>query len=734
MNYNQNFQETYNQIQDTGNRLLKYLIELRRARLKEGDATHGLQSIEDDITKSWKALKEQKYQVAVIAAMKAGKSTFLNALIGADVLASESEACTVCRTDISPINVGQTPRLLEYQEGKQKPVLLVEGKAQEIRKTFLNRTHEIRKTNNVDGTTHFKLEHPIEAISQMPSLAGFKLVDTPGPNEWESASFNTVALKQTALEALRTSDAILFILDYTSFKDNTNYELLQDLIEKRSDFLTQNRGKIYFVLNKIDRKSEKDREIDEVIKDLKKTLMGFGIPKPIVYPVSAWKGLLAKLLKNQTATPEDKADFKNFFIAKYMEEDEDGEIIVPKMKKIAPKALQDSGITTIENAVIQTVVKNSGWNLLSDVLASFNKAAQSIELALNTDIQGWKLGFENLQQKIEEYKKNSDSARQKVAIIKKSVEEQKQILIIKFSQGVKQFAKKAKKELAIEINKVAKESKKNSPKQKEKTLWSILIETVELFSNNSESDPYKIRVKDKKKAEKVGQLINQYCTPIIHDFWLDTQDSLVREGTKIREDLVTKIQREIQAISDELSKYIGQSLELDINTNPIHFPKFEFSGIDARIKQQQEVFTKTKKETKKKSRCCKSDKVYEVDVEYQETVSYYEIDLQLTLQGIYKRIDEQVEINKGLLERVIQKQVAEDFWKAEKQINEYINRFQFQFDQLLKERATREIEAPEIIANLENEITKVSKYKHELISVQRTLDTWKPNTNFSSTM
>lgn len=81
MNYNQNFQQTYNQIQDSGNRLLNYLIELRASKLRKGDNTQGLQSIEDDISKNLQALKEQKYQVAVIAAMKAGKSTFLNSLV-----------------------------------------------------------------------------------------------------------------------------------------------------------------------------------------------------------------------------------------------------------------------------------------------------------------------------------------------------------------------------------------------------------------------------------------------------------------------------------------------------------------------------------------------------------------------------------------------------------------------------------------------------------------------------
>ncbi|HEY9294912.1 MAG TPA: dynamin family protein, partial [Phormidium sp.] len=209
------FQTIYERVNNTGNYLLKYLQELRTGRLKEGDDTKGLQSVEDEISKAIEALKAQKYQVAVIAAMKAGKSTFLNSLIGADVLASEAEACTVCRTDIRPIKDGQTPRLLEFREGERQPVVVAEGEAGEIRQKFLARTHEIRVNKNQDNTTRFELEHPIEAISQISSLAGFTLVDTPGPNEWETANFNTVYLKQTALEALRTCDAILFILDYT---------------------------------------------------------------------------------------------------------------------------------------------------------------------------------------------------------------------------------------------------------------------------------------------------------------------------------------------------------------------------------------------------------------------------------------------------------------------------------------------------------------------------------------
>ncbi|MEC4811833.1 MAG: dynamin family protein [Scytonema sp. PMC 1069.18] len=449
------FQSAHENIYNIGTSLLQYLQEVQAEHESEGDGTKGLKSLENEITKSLKALKEQKYQVAVIAAMKAGKSTFLNVLIGEDILATESEACTVCRTDIRPIHNCFVPRLLEYREGQKEPIVIVQGKAEEIRNKFLERTHTIRATKNFDRTIRFELEHPIEAISKLPSLSGFTLVDTPGPNEWESADFSTVELKKTALEALRTCDAILFILDYSSFKDNTNSELLQELLEQRKEALQDNTGKLYFILNKIDRKAEKDCPIDAVLEDLKQTLIGFGIPNPIVYPASAWQGLLSKLIQRKVANQEHKVDFKKFFLAQYIEEDEDGELYVPKIADAAIQALIDSNIPKIEESVIQTVVQNSGWNLLSNALNKLDKAAKAIEDILNTRISGWEIQLEALKQKVEEYKKRSELARKKVESVKESVEEQKKILIEGFSQGIWRFADSAKDKIEEEILKVS---------------------------------------------------------------------------------------------------------------------------------------------------------------------------------------------------------------------------------------------------------------------------------------
>ena len=389
-----------------------------------------------------------------------------------------------------------------------------------------------------------------------------------------------------------------------------------------------------------------------------------------------------------------------------------------------------------------------------------------------------------MKKKIEEYKKRSDNARSKVENVKKSVDRQKQILINGFSQGIDIFAEETKAEIQYQIDQIAEsQSTKSATTQKVKAhrspvtktsqsidwgdfgdivadvgggilelfskglgsifrssvkggtflLQSLSKETPQVFDSSSDyiseipkiSDPYIIRVRSKSEAQKISKTINESCASLIQKFWLDTQDTLVRDGTNIREKLALKIENDIQEISNELSDYLGKELQVKLNINKIQFPKFEFPGIDARIKQQQEVFKRTKPEEKKK--CCSDETYYTgVDVEYQDRQDFYEVDLRQTTQLIQQKIDEQVLNNRELLQRVIEKQIADDFKKAEQQINEYIKKFQDDFDSLLKERETKESESAKIINRLNLQKEKLKEYLQELISIRQSLNTWKP--------
>ena len=766
------FQTAHDNIYKTGTQLLKYLQEIREGRRSEGNDGEGLQSIENSLNKGLEALQAQKYQVAVIAAMKAGKSTFLNAVIGADVLASETAACTICRTDVVHIDAKQVPRLLEYRKGQRQPVIITEGDAGDIQQKFLVRTREIRERGNPDNTVRFEIEHPIEVVSTLSSLSGFTLVDTPGPNEWESTNFDAVALKQAALEALRTCNVILFVLNYAAYRDNAVSDLFKEVVHNRQELLAENKGKIYFILNKVDQKTEKDREISDVIKDLERDLASFGFPEPIIYPASSRQGLLAKLINRGEATKSQEKDFENFFSAKYAEQDENGRRVIPLSLEIAPRALEDSGIPSIQKIVIQTITQNSGWNLLNDVLRILDKTVKDIEENLNIQINGWTTEFETLKQIVKEYHKKSEYTKNSLELVKKSVKEKEQELIGQFKRGINIFAENAKSEIQKEVARIAESravviTESNNEEKAEiipstnipstdisigitvpsavpifggssfcfmvkRPLAKALKRSILVNSRNSDflqnkiSDPYKIRVETKEDAQKIGQAINDFCTPHIQSWWLDTQDQLIREGTQIREELAQELKNQIQQISDELSDYLGGALNVDLKINSIQFPSFEFESIDAQVKYQQEVYTRLIPQPQSERRCCDSDKVYQVDVPYQDQRSFMEVDLRETVDLIKQKIDKQVPINLGLIKRVVEKQVSEDFRSAEQQICDYIKRFQDELECLVEKREKKEKDSEQILAKLKAQKAALNEYLSELSSIRASLDSWKP--------
>ncbi|NER08217.1 MAG: hypothetical protein F6K17_39585, partial [Okeania sp. SIO3C4] len=66
--------------------------------------------------------------------------------------------------------------------------------------------------------------------------------------------------------------------------------------------------------------------------------------------------------------------------------------------------------------------------------------------------QGWETEIEDLKQKVENYKLRSQSAKNKVEDVKKSVDLEKKVLVQGFSQGLKLFAETAKAKIQEEID------------------------------------------------------------------------------------------------------------------------------------------------------------------------------------------------------------------------------------------------------------------------------------------
>ncbi|MCY7323607.1 MAG: dynamin family protein [Phormidesmis sp. CAN_BIN36] len=771
----QEFQETHAQLTELGVNLLQYLSEFKESRQDRDGKS--LESVQADVKKALTALKESRYEVAVVAPMKAGKSTFLNSMIGADLLASESAACTICRTEVRHISPDQTPRLLEYWGNQERGQLLAEGNAQVIQQKFLERTRELRTNQENNPETpyprRFELWHPIEAVQGLSALSGFTLIDTSGPNEWQAGTLSreTVALREATLAALRQCNVVIFVLNYRSVKDNAADELFKAITQGRQELLQDNKARIYFILNQIDLRAEKDPTIQETLDNLRADLSRFGFHNPEVYAASAFQGLLSKLIQSKTATESQIKDFKRFFGARFSVINEDGDEVIPAPHKISHAALEDSHIPEIQAKVFATIIESAGWNLLGDVLRQFDKSAGAIEDTLKTEIAGWTQSIETLERRVKEYSQRAETARKKLKEVKEKVSEQQKLLTQGFAIAIDTFAEASKHQIQQEIEEVvarrqagfqAQEHEKkraqetgnffidmfNAAREIAVTITSFLpvpqfitklIDAVGesvIMGGRSLLDylhgsmqkasdlpnggnPYLFRFSEAHQAQRFGKQINNFCVPHLQYWWTGVKDQLVREGTQIREELANMIRLDVQEISDELSSYLGEALEVDFNVNPIQFSGFDFNGLDAQIAQLQERHTRIGHEMRRGGFSNLSE--YEVPIETHETRKVYEIDLKQVLEHIHQQINESSVMSQKTMEQVITIQIKDDFRSAKKQLEDYINRFDQQLNRLLEDRQSQAERTPEKIAALEEAQAKLKSLLTRLEQMQEAL-------------
>ena len=762
----------------------KYLAE---AKKRLGDEGKNFDNINAQIKKIQERLKNQNYQVAVIAPMKAGKSTFLNAVIGADILAHESDSCTVCETYVRHVDSGKSPKLIEYQ-GSKKPIVF-EGNDAEIKQHFLSRTREIRTSGNSDNSFRFELEHPIEVAGNMDLLKNFTLIDTPGPDEWKSGEFDSTILKETAVRVLHECNVILFILDYTRCQSETTQKFFEELRENREELLKQCEGKVYFILNKIDQRTESDPEIASFIENLKKKISSFGFLNPIIYPISAKKALLAQLVLKNVATKTDHLEFRRFAY-KYEIVDEHGNASTPNNRDFAADAYTDSMIPEVEEAVIRSVIQKSGWDLLNDTLQGIEKAINAVDDTLKFRQAGWQTQYSDLKLKVKEYEKRAESAQKKVTSVKSYVDQQKTLLVSGFQRGISGFAEGAKAAIERELNKIARERAVDSstieviedieiqpfviPDEIKafgqtainvlpvpspvKILLNAAVSLLDLITGSSASsatrtiakqndsfaavslldlitespassatrtiakqnDPYKIKFNDPAEAKIFADQINTFFVCNISDWWIQVEEVLINQGTFIQDVLSTKIQADIQSISNELSSYLGETLDIILKPSPINkISSFDVKGIYTEIQEKLVTLKRYDHETVSSGSFCLPDSVIK-----RETIEI-EIDLREILEVIKTRVDSMVVGSGSLLEKTISERIKKDFGNAEQQIDEYIARFSEEFSLLLKQREKVGVDSTQVVKVINEQIVELATYSNNLKDVKTSLQSWR---------
>jgi len=205
-------------------------------------------------------LDDERFVVVVLGEFNHGKSTFINALLGAPVLP----------TGITPT----TAVLSHVSYGPQRAATLVgeDGARRDVDAAAL------ADWLTVEGEGAGKASvHHVELTEPLPLLQNhLTLVDTPGVNDINEQR------AEITYGYLPRADAAVFLLDATQILTASERQFLEERI------LRSTRDRLLFVVAKVDLLSEP--ELNETLAFARKHL-GAIVPEPAIFPVSAKRAL-----------------------------------------------------------------------------------------------------------------------------------------------------------------------------------------------------------------------------------------------------------------------------------------------------------------------------------------------------------------------------------------------------------------------------------------------------------
>jgi Fe2+ transport system protein B len=165
-------------------------------------------------------------------------------------------------------------------------------------------------------------------------------IDTPGVNSALDREHRVITNSVFTMEKF---DRVVYVINAQNAGSNDDFTHLR-FVEDKVD-----KDKVVFVLNKLDKFRAEDDSIEESIANIKKDLRDFGYKEPVICPVSAYAGELAKkVLFDFELNEYEKSDF-DLLSRKLQSEDYNLYQYYDVNVKKAVKDLKVSGANASEN-------------------------------------------------------------------------------------------------------------------------------------------------------------------------------------------------------------------------------------------------------------------------------------------------------------------------------------------------------------------------------------------------
>ncbi|SEA54032.1 Dynamin family protein [Desulfuromusa kysingii] len=212
-----------------------------------------------------------KFRLAVLGQFKRGKSTFLNALLGEELLPTDILPATAIPTYI---NAAEDITIQVVFNSATEPVNFVPSSGQTVGDFLTEFVTEKGNPENYRNVAQVDIGHSADILKQ-----GIVLIDTPGIGS--THKHNT----DVAYQVLPQCDAAIFLVSVDP--PITAIEL--DYLKEIKQYLPRT----FFLLNKIDYLDDKEK--DASLTFLANQLAPLCDGAPLVLPISARLGLTARL-------------------------------------------------------------------------------------------------------------------------------------------------------------------------------------------------------------------------------------------------------------------------------------------------------------------------------------------------------------------------------------------------------------------------------------------------------
>lgn len=324
-------------LQDFSNADSKLFKKIINSILDEGRQIGNLLKIEElEQEKAYIELVRQNimfrcrkpFGIMVTATMSAGKSTFINSLIGKYICLSQNMACTSKIHSIinKPFEDGFS---YEYDHD----LVMTAGKEELLNDNELNTSDRIYVSTHYDGG----LEKERLIINDSPG------VNFSGDSEHKLISERLIKGRKYNL--------LIYVMNSTQLATNDEDEHLEFVKS------TIGRTPIIFIMNKIDSYNLEEEDVAATIERQVEYLKKKGFKNPIVCPMSARAGYLAKQSASTNLSRSEKRELYNFVdkfeqmkLVDYYEE-HFPKIVVEDKEREEEQLLKTCGLAHVEQII-----------------------------------------------------------------------------------------------------------------------------------------------------------------------------------------------------------------------------------------------------------------------------------------------------------------------------------------------------------------------------------------------